>query len=156
MIEFKLIYGVEGYIITKPLREEVFMEEQGFSYDKDERDGVSWHVAGFEKDRLIAAARMFEKGKGVYSIGRVAVAADRRSEKIGDTLLRILEDKAVQLAGSFIEVDSQEQATGFYEKEGYERTGEEDFCEGVRHFKMVKDLSKPFKICSACHEGKCR
>ena len=153
MLEFKLLYGIDGYNVTRPLREDVFMREQGFSYDEDEKDKISWHVAGFDKGRLVAAARMYEAERGVCSIGRVAVAADCRGEKIGDTLLRILEDKAVKLMAAFTEVDAQESAAGFYEKEGYEMTGGEDFQEGVRHFKMIKDLSKPYRRCQKCGEN---
>ena len=51
MLEFKLIYGSDGYNAAKKIRETVFMEEQGFSYDKDEHDCEAWHIVGYEKGR---------------------------------------------------------------------------------------------------------
>jgi len=151
MLEFKLVYGKDGYEITKELREKVFMKEQGFSYDADELDETSWHIAGFDKGNVIAAARMYKKAEGVFVIGRVAVDKEYRRQYIGDTLLRALEDKAVNQKGWLIEINSQETAVEFYEKEGYEKTGKTHDEEGVLHFGMTKDLTKPFKRCDGCH-----
>lgn len=150
MYEFKLIYGKEGYEKTKELREAVFMEEQGFSYDADDKDEISWHIAGYEKGLLMSSARMFQIGDGVFTIGRVAVKKEYRGQYVGDTLLRALEDKAVQLKGYLIEIGAQEQAVGFYEKEGYTKNGKEYDVEGVKHFEMIKDLTKPFRRCEGC------
>ncbi len=148
MLTFKLIYGKEGYKITEDLRKKVFMDEQGFSYDADDYDEISWHIAGFEEEKVIAAARMYQKTEGVFVIGRVAVCEKYRGQYIGDTLLRALEDKAVQQKGWFIVVNSQDKAVGFYEKEGYQKTGKVLEEEGKKHFEMTKDLTKPYKRCN--------
>lgn len=151
MLQFKLKQCADGYALTKPLREEVFMSEQGFSYDEDEHDAAAWHIAGYDGDVLIAAARLYEIAGGIFSIGRVAVKKDYRRQYIGDTLLRALEDKAVQLKGYMIEISAQIPAVPFYEKEGYEKSGGEYDEDGALHIKMIKDLTKPFKRCSCCN-----
>lgn len=150
MLEFKLIYGNDGYTAAKSIREEVFISEQGFSLDYDEKDLVSWHVCGIDNGNTIAAARLFEKSRGIFTIGRVAVKKEYRGQYIGDTLMRILEDKAVALSGHTIELSANENAVDFYEKQGYEKSGESYFEEHVRHIAMIKDLTKPFKKCSCC------
>jgi predicted GNAT family N-acyltransferase len=151
MFEFKLIYGMDGYEHARSVREKVFMDEQGFSFDADELDSISWHIIGYDKGKIIAAARMYQKDGGVFSIGRVAVDAEYRGQYIGDTLMRALEDKTVQLKGYAVEIGAQEGAVGFYEKEGYEKTGKTYAVEGIKHCEMIKDLSKVKKRCGCCH-----
>ncbi len=150
MLEFKLIYGNNGYEAAKEIRNAVFCDEQGFSYDKDEHDENAWHIVGYEKDRLIAAARLYKEKEGVFSIGRVCVDREYRKMYIGDTLLRALEDKAVGLTGYLIKISAQENAVGFYEKEGYKKIGDGYPEDGKIHFAMEKDLTKPFKRCECC------
>ena len=141
MLEFKQIYGIEGYEKAKPLREEVFMIEQGFSFDKDEYDEMSWHIVGYDKDILIGCARVYRMDKYSYKIGRVAVKKEYRKGYIGDLMMKTLQDKIVTLGGIEAVVYAQLGAKGFYEKEGYrevysmlvhEETG--------RHFYYTKAL----------------
>lgn len=150
MLEFKLIYGLEGYEKAKGIRDEVFIVEQGFPYDYDEKDDISFHIVGYDKEKTIAAARLYKRDDGFFVIGRVVVKKDYRKQYIGDTLLRALEDKVVNQMGTFVVVMAIESAVGFYEKEGYQKTGKTEVEEGLLHFEMVKDLSKPFKRCDCC------
>lgn len=150
MLEFKLIFGKDGHNAARKIRESVFCAEQGFSYGEDEYDEKAWHIVGYDKDRLIAAARMYETDKGIFKLGRVCVDSEYRKMYIGDTLLRTLEDKAVGLSGYLMQVSAQESAVGFYEKEGYKRNGGEHTEEGRLHIDMEKDLTKPFKRCECC------
>lgn len=152
MLEFKIIYGDEGYWKAKAVRQKVFMEEQGFSYDNDEKDKESYHIIAYDGDKAIAAARMFEKEAGVFTIGRVAVLKDYRRQYIGDTLMKVLEDRAVGLKGHLIYVGAQESALPFYEKEGYIKTGEKYEVEGVVHYSVTKDLTKPIIHCKGCNK----
>lgn len=150
MIEFKLIYGLDGYSAAKDIREKVFCNEQGIAFDKDDKDSIAWHIVGSEKGKVIAAARMYNMADGIFCIGRVCVDKDYRGMYVGDTLMRALEDKAVQLKGRLVNVSSQEQAVGFYEKEGYEKYTEAYIEAGIKHYSMRKDLSKPHKRCECC------
>ena len=65
-----------------------------------------------------------------------------RGQYVGDTLMRALEDKAVRLGAAFIELYAQEQAVGFYRKQGYEPISELIIHEGEPHMRMRRDLSK--------------
>lgn len=150
MLEFKLIYGLDGYRLGRSVREEVFIREQGFSYDYDEFDDTAWHIIGFDQDKPIAAARLLAKADGIFVIGRVAVIKGYRKQYIGDTLLRALEDKAVQLKGHTIEIGAQERSVGFYLKEGYEKCGEIYYDEDCPHYPMTKDLTCVRRKCGGC------
>ena len=149
MLRFKIIYGLEGYEAARAVRERVFMQEQGFPFARDDNDGAAYHIDGWDGERLIAAGRLFKVGDGIYTIGRVAVDADYRGQYVGDTVMRALEDKAVQLGAAFIRIYAQEQALGFYKKQGYVPQGELIPGEHCNHWLMVKDLSK-IRGCGGC------
>lgn len=152
MLEFKLIYGLSGYEAAKKIREKVFCAEQGISFDYDEHDADAWHIVGYDKTKLIAAARMYKESEGIFKIGRVCVDKEYRKMYVGDTLLRALEDKAVCEKGWLIKVSSQESALGFYEKEGYKKTGKTSIEADLPHVFLEKDLTKPFKRCDCCRK----
>lgn len=152
MLEFKLIYGLKGYEAAKEIREKVFCEEQGIPFDYDEYDNEAWHIVGYEKERLIAAARMYKVSEGVFKIGRVCVDRAFRKMYVADTLLRSLEDKAVCERGWLARVSSQEAAVGFYEKEGYVKKGDTYPEADIPHIMLEKDLTKPFKRCGCCEK----
>lgn len=147
MLEFKLIYGKDGYERTKKLRNDVFVEEQGFRYDYDDKDDISWHIVGYENGSVIGAARMYKLSETSYKIGRVAVRKDCRHNYIGDLMMKTLQDKIVGLGAIEAVVSSQIEARGFYEYEGYEAEGDEYLEEGALHILMKKDLSKPCRRC---------
>lgn len=45
---------------AKKVREEVFMQEQGFQNEFDEIDNISWHIVMFHEEEPIAAYRINE------------------------------------------------------------------------------------------------
>ena len=59
MLEFKLIEGRPGYELAKGIREEVFMTEQGYPFDYDEKDETAWHIIGWDGETVIAAGRLY-------------------------------------------------------------------------------------------------
>ena len=150
MLEFKLIYGSDGYDAVSDIRNEIFSKAHGLSENTDENDNTAWHIICYDESKKIASARLLEKNQGVFSIGYVAVSEEYRHQYIGDTLLRALEDKAVQLMGYLIEVDALESAVGFWEKEGYEKGDSREFPDGKIRFRMIKDLTKPLFKCKNC------
>ncbi|MBQ7793613.1 MAG: GNAT family N-acetyltransferase [Clostridia bacterium] len=152
MLEFKQIYGLEGYKLARPLREEVFMGEQGISFDYDEYDDSSWHIVGYDGDVLIGAARMYKLTDQSWKIGRVAVKKEYRGGYIGDLMMKTLQDKIVTLGGIEAVVSSQAAVKGFYLKEGYIPEGEPYMEAGIEHILMKLDLTKPQKRCCTAAE----
>ena len=151
MLEFKLIEGRPGYELAKGIREEVFMTEQGYPFDYDEKDETAWHIIGWDGETVIAAGRLFPVHDNIFAIGRLVVKKGYRGQYVGDTLMRALEDKAVRLGAVFIELYAQEQAVGFYRKQGYEPISELIIHEGEPHMRMRRDLSK-IRGCRGCRQ----
>ncbi len=153
MLEFKQIYGIDGYNKAKALREEVFMSEQGFGFDYDEYDDVSWHIVGYDGDTLIGAARMYKLTDTTYKIGRVAVKKEYRRGYVGDLMMKTLQDKIVTLGGIEAVVSSQLGAKDFYAYEGYKQEGDVYIEAGAEHVLMKLDLTKPHRNCSCKKEN---
>ncbi len=149
MLQFKLIENRPGYELAKGIREEVFMREQGYPFDYDEKDETAWHIIGWDGDTVIAAGRLFHIHDAVYAIGRLAVKKEYRGQYVGDTVMRALEDKAVRLGAAFVELYAQEHAIGFYQKQGYAPIGDLCIYDGEPHMQMRKDLSK-ISGCRGC------
>lgn len=136
MIEFKLINGKEGYEITKDIRKEYLK-----TGEMDEHDCGAVHIAGFERGKIICSGRMYCKDNIRCVIDNVIVDNENRKQYVGDTILRALEDKAVQMARAVIEVRPDEASRAFFAAEGY--AGED---------KMVKDLTA-VRGCRGCGGG---
>lgn len=125
----------------KLIREQVFMEEQGFKAEFDETDEDCLHLLIEEEGKPVAVGRMYG-GNGEYHIGRIAVVKDCRKGGYGRMAVEALEKKAIELGGKKTVLSAQCQARGFYEKMGYTATGEEYLDEHCPHIDMYKILER--------------
>lgn len=122
------------------IRKEVFMEEQGFRNEFDETDRTCRHIIAYHEGTPVACGRFFEKQKGVYAIGRVAVRRAYRGNHLGEKVMRFAEKEILDLGGREIELSAQCRAEAFYRKIGYKSEGEiyqDEFCP---HIMMRKKL----------------
>lgn len=127
---------------ARALRQQVFMEEQGFSYEFDETDNTALHLVLYDEDEAIACCRLFPDGPDAWHIGRVAVKKDRRGQHLGEAIMEEAE-AAVSLRGAKkLVLSAQVQAAGFYQKLGYVQVGGEYLDEHCPHVNMEKQLTK--------------
>lgn len=141
-MEYTFSKGLEGAPQARVIREEIFMEEQGFQSEFDEIDPIALHLLLWDNGQAIATGRLFAKeGDGtVYIIGRVAVRKAWRGQNLGRAVLERLEEEARRLGARRIELSAQVQAQGFYERMGYVASGEQYLDEHCPHIHMEKDL----------------
>lgn len=123
---------------AQALRQAVFMEEQGFSYEFDERDNASLHLVLLDGDEAAACCRMFPEGPGVWHIGRMAVRKDLRGRHLGEAVMREAEAALALKGAEKIVLSAQVQAAGFYKKLGYVQVGGEYLEENCPHVDMEK------------------
>ena len=114
MIIFKIKEGIDGYHMTKDFRGK-YLDTQS----EDALDSVSYHIAGFENDKIICVGRMYIKDRKTCVIDNVAVNEENRRQYVGDTILRAFEDRAVQLMRSFVEITPTPDSKEFFSREGY-------------------------------------
>lgn len=135
-------YYKENLTHAFQVREEVFVNEQGFSknIEQDNHDTNAWHVVLYDNGAPIATGRIFLQDNNIYSVGRVAVLKDYRSLGVGRMVMNALEEKATQLKGGEIRLNAQKSVAEFYKKLGYQQYGQEIITQGVPHLPMKKTL----------------
>lgn len=127
---------------AKLIRNEVFVEEQGFRDEFDDNDKKCLHIVLFDNDIPIATGRIFPEieNKKTYTAGRIAVRKSHRGKKIGAEVMGLLESKAKEQGAKILVVSAQCRAQGFYEKMGYTASGEVYLDEYCEHIHMEKEL----------------
>jgi ElaA protein len=124
------------------LRNEVFVVEQNCVFqDADDKDQNSWHLMGFNNNKLIAYTRLVPAGE-IYqqsSIGRVVTSPSARSNGIGKELM----DRSIKALYDLfgiqpIKIGAQVYLKKFYESFGFEQSSDIYMEDGIEHIHMVK------------------
>ncbi len=122
------------------IRQEVFMEEQGFKNEFDDTDSCCVHLVLYCGGSPAAVGRLYKTGEKVCTLGRIAVRKQFRGMGLGAEVMGLLEEKAVVLDAEIAAVSAQCAARGFYERLGYKASGQEYFDEHCKHIHMEKNL----------------
>ena len=118
------------------VRREVFVVEQGVD-ESEEWDGLDpdcRHFLAVDGGGCpIGTARLTPSGQ----IGRMAVLQEWRGRGIGARLLTLAVDVARRADYEAVFLHAQSHAVGFYERAGFEVTGEAFMEAGIEHRAMV-------------------
>ncbi len=138
----KWYYGSEGFALSKPLREEVFVGEQLFPahLEADDYEDKAWHYIVEENGETVATGRLIRLNEGVYKLGRIAVKKNMRGLKLGSDVTSSLIAKAKELGADIIKISGQTHAVPFYEKFGFAVAGPEFMEENLPHVDMMMNL----------------
>lgn len=131
---------------TQAIRQEVFMGEQGFSYEFDETDTTALHLTLYEDGRAAGCCRLFPgESPGAWHVGRVAVRRECRGRGLGARIMLEAEKAALARGGVCMELSAQVRAAGFYLGLGYVQEGEEYLDEQCPHIRITKQISEMAK-----------
>ncbi len=129
------------------IRNEVFVDEQGFEEEFDADDARSIHLVAFIGEEAVATCRIIARDKQNYMFGRIAVRKPHRKKGIGSAIVRAAEEvlakeKAHSAPETLISIyiHSQMQAVPFYEKIGYISTGITDVEQDCPHLMLKKEI----------------
>lgn len=123
------------------IRTEVFVKEQGFNKEFDEKDGISVHIVMYDAAAPAAVCRVYHSDKrDCYVIGRIAVLKKYRGKNIGSEILKAAEKEILNRNGDTAELAAQTRAETFYEKNGYSVLDETFDDEDCPHVWMRKKL----------------
>lgn len=123
------------------VRKTVFIDEQGFFDEFDDIDKTATHLVAYDKNMPIATCRFFwSDDRNTYLLGRLAVIKDYRGKQLGALLVKKAEEIVMKKDGKSIELHAQEQAIGFYKKQGYSVCSEMEYEEHCPHYWMRKEL----------------
>ena len=124
---------------AKAIREAVFVREQGFVQEFDERDGKAKHVLLLFGGEPAGTCRFWLEGREAH-IGRVAVTGAMRGRGAGARLLAAAERAAKEAGAKSCVLCAQVRAAGFYGRCGYAACSEVFDEEGCPHVRMRKQL----------------
>ncbi len=123
------------------IRREVFMEEQGFKNEFDDIDSSASHVVLYINDEPAVTGRFFKKHESnVWIVGRIAVRQKFRGRLLGSKILEAVENEISKRGGKKVMLAAQVKALPFYQKAGYEETGEPFMDEYCPHIWMRKEF----------------
>lgn len=122
------------------VRKAVFMDEQGYENEFDEKDNICCYVTVYCDGKLAGTGRTFEAdGDGTFVFGRIAVLKEYRGLHLGAVILAELEKVAKAKGAKYVELHAQQYAVGFYEKSGFSLCDDEiEYDEGQPHCRMKK------------------
>jgi ElaA protein len=130
----------ELYAIMR-LRQEIFVVEQACAYlDADGKDARSVHVMGFDKNKLVAYARLVPPGISYKtpSIGRVVVASSHRGKKLAYKLMdACIKETLRRYKTRAITISAQLYLRDFYTKTGFVAVGEVYPEDDIPHIRMI-------------------
>jgi ElaA protein len=130
----------ELYAILQ-LRNEVFVVEQNCPYqDADNKDICSYHLAGWDAEKIVAYARIIPPGVAFEnaSIGRVVSAPLYRGKNAGNLLMiNAIEKTLSQFNVRRITIGAQLYLKLFYEKLGFVQCSQEYLEDNIPHIEML-------------------
>ncbi|NNH74454.1 GNAT family N-acetyltransferase [Nocardia uniformis] len=123
------------------IRMQVFVEEQGVpaEIEIDELDRTADHLLARLDGQPVGTGRLTVRAD-IGVLGRLAVSGKSRGTGLGAALVRAIEERARERGLTAVELHSQTQAIGFYERLGYTAFGEPDWDAGIEHIWMRKGL----------------
>lgn len=127
------------------VRLEVFVGEQRIPawMELDDLDAVCWHVIVQDTEgRAWATGRLYGDAHDPRTVhlGRIAVRRDARGTGLGVVVMDALMAEARRRGFTRAVLSSQVQASGFYERVGFRRTGTEYYDAGIPHVDMQRSL----------------
>ena len=144
IVKMNMKFEVFDHLVeeSKKIRQKVFVDEQKFKEEFDENDSKAMHVLGYLEDVPVCTARViFSLKHNSLTIGRVAVLKEHRLHQIGKQLMSKVEEEIIKRHGHVqVGVSSQLRAIPFYERVGYQTSGEIYLEENYPHIWMIKDL----------------
>lgn len=137
---FNELSNVELYQLLQ-LRAEVFVVEQNCPYlDMDDKDQVSFHVLGYDHNKLVACTRLVPTGISYDlepSIGRVVTHPSVRGLGYGKLLMEYSITKTKTLFNtSVIVIGAQCYLDAFYKNLGFIPEGEMYLEDNIPHMTM--------------------
>lgn len=123
------------------IREQVFVSEQGVPIELEMtgENGPCYYV-GYVDSNPVATARIIDR-TDQWQVQRLAVLSRQRNKHYGSDLMNAIENDAKKQQVSQIILHAQDSAVEFYEKLGYQVTGESFNEANIPHHTMIKNLN---------------
>jgi predicted GNAT family N-acyltransferase len=135
-------YGTDEYQQMLRLRNDILRKPLGliFSEDEVEKEKSNLHIAAYEDGKMLGCCMLVEENPKTVRLRQMAVINDLQGKGIGRALMQFAENLARDRGYKSITMHARKNATGFYEKLGYKKIGQEFQEITIPHFVMEKEL----------------
>lgn len=128
------------------LRSEVFVVEQACVFlDLDGRDHEpdAEHLWTTDDAGVSGTLRLLHEEGAEWSVGRVVVRADVRSQGIAHRLVRAALDRLAELGAATVHLGAQAHLRDWYARFGFAPSGPRYVEDGIPHLPMSLELGTP-------------
>ncbi|HRH47907.1 MAG TPA: GNAT family N-acetyltransferase [Panacibacter sp.] len=135
-------YGTKEYRQMIDLRYQMLRKPLGLSFREDElqQEKEYIHIGCFDDDKLEGCCMLVPKDSTTIQLRQMAVTSGLQGKGIGRVLMQFAENIGRDRGYKKIVMHARKTATGFYEKIGYTKTGNEFIEVTLPHFVMEKNL----------------
>ena len=135
-------HGTKEYQQMVHLRNEILRKPLGLTFSKEdlekEKDDVL--MGAFEDDKLLGCCLLTKVDNAKVRLRQMAVPNNMQGKGIGRALMVFAENIARDLGYKVLLMHARKTAAGFYEKLGYNITGNEFEEVTIPHYVMEKNL----------------
>lgn len=135
-------HGSKEYQQMVDLRMQILRKPLGlyFSPEDLEKEKEDILIAAYEDDQLLGCCMLTQTAPYTVRLRQMAVKAGLQGKGIGRVLMQFAENIARDRGNKKITMHARKTAAGFYEKLGYQHTGEEFLEITIPHYIMEKQL----------------
>ena len=117
------------------------VEQNCVFQDADNKDQESFHLMGWEEEKLLAYSRIVPPGISYDepSIGRIVTSPSARRTGLGKKLMiESIRQTETLYRKTPIHIGAQQYLVPFYESLGFLRSGDPYMEDGIPHIEMIK------------------
>ena len=135
-------YGTKEYTQMVQLRNEMLRKPLGLSFSPEEleREKDDVLMGAFEDDKLLGCCLLTKVDDNTVRLRQMAVPNNLQGKGVGRALMVFAENIARDLGYKKLIMHARKTALGFYEKLGYNISGNEFMEVTIPHFVMEKSL----------------
>ncbi len=125
---------------TLQIRQTVLWPDQPQEFSKVEGDEDAHHFGVILDKELVSVASIFPDLDNTARLRKFATLPNLQGQGIGSDLLKHIMEQLRSDGCSMLWCDGREQARSFYERLGFEASGERFFKKNIAYFRMAKLL----------------
>ncbi|HTG57520.1 MAG TPA: GNAT family N-acetyltransferase [Niabella sp.] len=136
-------FGTKEYQQMIDLRNEILRKPLGMELESSdiEADKENILIGAFEEDKMLGCCILVKEGDLGVILRQMAVRNQLQGKGIGRALMEFAETIARDIGYREISMHARSSAAGFYEKMGYNVTGDEFLKLSIAHILMKKRIN---------------
>ncbi len=135
-------HGTKEYLQMVNLRNDILRKPLGLHFEEEEleeeKDDVL--IGAFDDEKLIGCCLITRMDSSTCRLRQMAVPSTLQHKGIGASLVSFAENVARDIGYRMMMMHARKTAVGFYEKFGYNISGDEFMEVTIPHFVMLKRL----------------